>query len=89
MLEHISIFQFQVLKHFFISVHFTFLFYFLHNIIIHFFLRYTGMSFEDPTFSDLRISNLEIRTNRSSNVHKLRRMHMRYALRFFLSLTDI
>ena len=49
MLEHISIFQFQVKNIFFIPVHFTFLFYFLHNFIIHFFLGYTRMSSEDPT----------------------------------------
>ena len=38
---------------FFISVHFTFLFYFLHNFIIHFFLRYMRMSSGDPTFVEV------------------------------------
>ena len=46
------------IKHFFISVHFTFLFYLPHNFIIHFFLGYTRMSSEDPTFSKLKISKI-------------------------------
>ena len=80
MLEHISIFQFQV--------HFTFVFYFLHNFIIHFFLGYTPMSSEDPTFSELQISKLpkflENRTNPSSDVQKLRRHAYAFCAASFL-----
>ena len=47
------------MKHFFISVNFTFLFHFLHNCIIHFFLRYTRLRCEDPTFSELQISKFQ------------------------------
>ena len=52
-LFHLSV---SGIKHFFISVHFAFLFYFLHNSIIHFFSGYTRMSSEDPTFLELQIS---------------------------------
>ena len=49
-------FSFRYKNIFFILVHFTLLFYFLHNFIINFFLGYTRMRFEDPTFSELQIS---------------------------------
>ena len=70
---------------FFISVHFTFLFYFLHNFIIHFFLGYTRMSSEDPMFFEvpqvsraLKSERTPVPMFRSSVV-----MHMRFALRLF------
>ena len=71
--SHLS---FSGIKTFFISVHFTFLFHFLHNFIIHFFLGYTLLTSENPTVSKLQISkfpSLKIRTNSSSDVQKLRR----------------
>ena len=49
-------FSFMYKNIFFISVHFTLLFHFLHDFIIHFFLGYTLLSSEDPTFSELQIS---------------------------------
>ena len=77
-------FSFRYRNIFFIPFHFTFLFYFLHSCIIHFFLGYTRMNSEQPMFFKilqvpraLKSERTRVPMFRSSVV-----LHMRFAMRF-------
>ena len=76
-------FHLSGIETFFLSQFISRFFYFLHNFIIHFFLEYTRMSSEDLRSSPSS-QILEIQTNPSPDVQKLRRHAYAFCAASFL-----